>query len=382
VRLSWVVALLWLAAPLAPSPALAVDCKIAANSAGAALTGILTARALGCFGGAQDQDALAIQVNKTTTPANCKPPTRTALENLRSTLSGMVGDIDQDLLANSGSEPPDWHHQTAVLMAQLRAAQAKIDATEGIPEAAYWQWSVNDGHQLFQQTDASYLLDYEPLIRAACEPPGSGCASAVATAVRLNRAAGLAAQASQCADQARLEGARRTLAYLDAQWDRYFFKTRSQYVWELALNSWRFKDKPNEFAKPPVDQVIFLHPEAAFEYVGGGARNQRSYDAIVMAEIIGYNRFTWAPKKDGSSSALPPLGLAIVTTYSPYNTGDRFGFGLMLHVYNTLSIGATRRNTGSGKQTTYLLSADLMRLILNPSREAMARFRGTGAPPP
>ena len=182
----------------------------------------------------------------------------------------------------------------------------------------------------------------------------------------------------QCAGNPRLNAIRKRLSQLDAEWNSYFFKTRSQYVWELALNSARFKAKDDVFAEPPPDQIILAHPGVAFEYVGNGARHDKSYEPIVMAEVLGYNRFRWPKRSDGLPSALPPLGASIVATYSPDNVGKHVGFGVMMHLYNTYSFGVTRRDTGAGMDTTYLLSADLMRLFLSPSGYWMKAFRPQG----
>jgi hypothetical protein len=52
---------------------------------------------------------------------------------------------------------------------------------------------------------------------------------------------------------------------------------------------------------------------------------------------------------------------------------------VLFHVWNTLSLGISRRDTGTGEEMTYLLSGDLMRFVIEPSPETIARFRGKGA---
>lgn len=356
--------------------AYAQDCQVPATSADAALPRILVTRALGCMGGDKDKDPLSVRVTKAVKAAQCVPPAGAAqVETLRRTLAALADDIKTDLRSRSTTAPAPWAEPLAVVSSELEAAETSLADTSGIAAPVHWQWAQT-GHRTFQQTDGSLLLDYEPVVRASCAIGAGECASSVAAAINVNRAVELSRLVNQCATQGRLEGSRQALTQLDADWNHYFFETRSQFIWELAVNSWRFKDKQDQFARPPKDQIILAHPGVAFEYVGGGAQNEQAYEATVMAELVGYNRFTWDPRSDGTSSKLPPLGVSLVATYTPDNTGEHTGYGVMFHIYNSLSVGVTRRDTGAGDETTYLLSMDLMRLLLNPSPEAIAEFRG------
>jgi hypothetical protein len=266
------------------------------------------------------------------------------------------------------------------LTAELARAQAAFESTDGIAATEYWAWGTN--HNFLQQPDGSFAIDYEAALRDSCQASAAECSAAIATAIRVTRLVGLSRHLHACAGTDRLRSSLKTLDALDAAWNHYFFKTRSQYIWELALNSSRFNARDDVFAAPPSDQIILAHPGVAFEYVGGGAHNDKAYEALVFAELVGYNRFRWSPGADGRASQLPPLGASIVATYSPDNDGNHVGYGVMVHAYNTLSLGVTRRDTGAGDETTWLLSLDLMRLVLNPTPEKMAEFRGKGAPPP
>jgi hypothetical protein len=280
-------------------------------------------------------------------------------------------EVNQDIQARSSGAPAEWDNQLTVLYAELQTARQSIEDVDGIALPVYWQWGGGSNEHRTLQRDV-FLLNYEPPVRRACANGEAACASSVATAVNVVRAVALSARINQCAGRSRLEEAHKSLIALDKEWNHYFFETRSQYIWELAVNSWRFKDKQDQFARPPKDQIILAHPGVAFEYVGGGAQNERAYEATVLAELIGYNRIRW---DDEGKSKLPPLGVSLVATYTPDNTGDHTGYGIMFHAYHTLSLGVTRRDTGAGDETTYLLSMDLMRLVLNPTPEAIEKFR-------
>ena len=164
------------------------------------------------------------------------------------------------------------------------------------------------------------------------------------------------------------------MASIKRQWDHYFDHARSQYLWEIAINSRRFGASDDELAAPPRGQFILLHPNVAFEYLGSSAVHDQSYRAIPYLEIVGYNHLKYT-----NDPFLPmsdwPLGVSALVTYTPDNIGDRFGFGLMIHVKNDFSIGFARRQTGAGRDTTLLLSVDLMKAFLEKSQEVRTRFR-------
>ena len=128
----------------------------------------------------------------------------------------------------------------------------------------------------------------------------------------------------------------------------------------------------DSLARPPVGQLILLHPSAAMEYVSSNETVERAYNLVGIIDIVGYNRLRW--KQDGPYSKWP-LGASVVATYVPATSGDDFGYGLMVHVKNMYSFGATRRDTGAGTDTTWLFSVDLARLFLDKSAEARKQFR-------
>ena len=184
---------------------------------------------------------------------------------------------------------------------------------------------------------------------------------------------------------------------LDKQWDYYFGNARSQYIWELKFNSWRYdkqliqrcKDEKNsalegwelqkfckdrkdvKLSQPPIGQWILLHPTAALEYVGSDEAGNSSTGAVAIVEIFGYNRFA---SKNGSPKKWP-VGGSLITTVSLDNNGDRFGYGAMLHLRNNLSIGVARRDFAGESEWTWILSADLGKLLTKTTEEAKEKLQ-------
>lgn len=356
----------------------AVDCTVRADAPNV-LGRIGVARADQCFGGDNDSNPLAVRVLKIKSE-QCKASTREELTELRTQLAGLSSEVEVEGTSLATNAAPEWSALTSNLNGELHKSTLELQDVEAISNASYWAWS--DNHQSLQQPDGSFLVQLAPLIENSCVAGGpmDTCAAAIATAVRVIRVINLSHYLHQCAGNPRLEGVRKKLKALDAEWNDYFFKTRSQYIWELLLNSKRFKGRDDVFAEPPRDQVILAHPGVAYEYVGGGTQNETSYEAIVIGEIIGYNRFGSGQQDGRLFSGRPALGASIVATYSPDNTGDHLGYGVLFHVWNAYSLGVTRRDTGAGKETTYLLSADFMRIVLKPSEFLMKEFRGAGSP--
>jgi hypothetical protein len=346
------------------------------------LNQILTERMEGCFGEEQDKNPLTVRVRQI---KQCSADQPADVHKLRQNLSHVAADLDAESLATFQSASEDWQALGNTMLSEMMKAKDSLAKADSIAAPAFWDWG-SSGHNALQRGDGVFAIDYEPIVKQECPADAATvstkCAAAIHTAVRVNRVVQLSHYVHQCASQSRLEKTLKALAVLDSEWDYYFFKTRSQYVWELAINSWRFQGKDDVFAPPPSDQLIVVHPGVAFEFVGSSAQQAESYQATLFAEVIGYNRFKWKPGNDGSPSSLPPLGVALVVTYTPDNIGEHVGYGVMFHVYNTLSLGVTQRDTGAGNELTYLLSADLMRLILNPTPEAIAKFRGKGAAVP
>ena len=368
------------------APLLAQNCAIKDDEPNV-LGRLNTQVAAGCFPDDTDKTPLVARVRTFQGPV-CLPDTRSDLVSLRERLAATSRDIAADATALAATAPNDWADLIDVLGQQLRQSTQELETLDGVSARSYWAWT---GSQGLQAAGGQFLLDYGPIINQRC-PQGSSkltpdCVAAIAVATRIIRLVNQTSSLHACVGAKHLESARKQLAMLDSEWDDYFFKTHSQYIWELFLNERRYRGGrgPNPgndlFARPPRDQIIFLHPNAAYEYVGGGARNDKSYRPIVFAEVIGYSRFGWDEDiKKGTATFRPGFGASLVATYTPEKTGSHLGYGFIVHAYNKYSLGVTRRDTGAGKDTTVLLSVDLMRFLLKPSDTLMKDFRGPGAP--
>ena len=369
-----VVAALW----LIQAPVHAAACTVPPAET-RNVTGALS-DASGCFGETDDAHPLSVAVWKI---ENCAAAmSRKDLLTLRSRLADVSRDVEVEGISLSKAATPEWAPLTTTLQHELQESTSELQEIDHLSRASDWQWSSTTGTSTLQR-GGTFLIDYGPIVRTSCPSDGRDpnvCGAAIATAVRVIRVVNLTHILHQCAGAPRLERVRLRLNDLDERWNAYFFKTRSQFIWEIAVNDRRFKGRDDVFAEPPKDQIILAHPGVAYEYVGGGRQNDKSYQPIVMAEVLGYNRFGDSLKGGGLLSGNPALGASIVATYSPDNTGKHVGYGVLFHVNNVYSLGVTRRDTGAGQETTYLLSADFMRIVLKPSEVLMKNFRGAGAP--
>lgn len=155
------------------------------------------------------------------------------------------------------------------------------------------------------------------------------------------------------------------LATLDARWETYFTQARSQYPWELAVNSIRFR-RSSVLVGPPSDQVILLHPSLALELVDGGD-GEEFQDAVVL-ELAGYHRWSWK-----GAAIKRPLGIAAVASWRG-GAADEVGWGAIAHLPRSWSLGAVYR---SADDLTLLVSADLAKLFTN-GRGVYERVIGRG----
>ncbi len=362
-------ALLWLSALLiAAGPAVrAADCQLGDPSDNPFGAQILALRASGCFSTARDESPLAKGVKELIARADsAEGPERS--DALIEALLKLGAKVDSERA--SAEEPWPANYQ---LVADRLAVEVMNIPQPGSGQT-YWE---PEGHRFFQIADGDWLLDYGPILDGACaDPSAPRCRAAADEALELNRLAGLIHEVLAAEAQSRNRPFAAAVGNLKKQWDYYFDEARSQYWWELAINSSRYSARDTELAMPPPDQLIVLHPMVALEYVGGGAENETSYDTVALAEIIGYNRLRWhAADKE---MAKTPIGLSLVATYTPDNTGDHVGWGLLLHFKNTWTVGATRRDTGAGDDTTWIVSADLLKGVLKKTNEARGWFRCRG----
>ncbi|MBF0357995.1 MAG: hypothetical protein HQL70_05260 [Magnetococcales bacterium] len=130
------------------------------------------------------------------------------------------------------------------------------------------------------------------------------------------------------------------LTKVQTQWEQYANEARFQFLPELFVNSifiGAVEDENNSnFQAPPSQQIIFLHPSAAVEYVNG-ADNGSSLELAMMMEWLGYNQWKW--EDDGKIGF--SLGFSLVSSISDRAGTKKIGHGGVLHINNDYSFGVT-----------------------------------------
>lgn len=182
---------------------------------------------------------------------------------------------------------------------------------------------------------------------------------------------------------------------LNEQWNYYFGKARSQYPWELWINSlrydnklvnkckqekestltgndlWEFcrKHKDIRLSAPPNDQLILLHPTAAME-IGPNDPGDVATNTIGIVEILGYFRFG-SPKKFPTKW---PVGGSIISTVALDSNGERYGWGALLHLKESLSIGVAKGFVGNS-DIRFLITVDIGKFWLRKKTEVQNKFK-------
>lgn len=202
------------------------------------------------------------------------------------------------------------------------------------------------GHTYFAGGETE--IDLEDFLRDEC--PGS-CAAAFHRAVRISTLASLYRRSlTKLTDDWRRH-ALEHLDALDARWQAYFESARSQFPWELAVNSWRYDRSPH-LVEPPTSQIIVLHPEPVFEVTTEG---DSELEEALALELIGFHRWTY----EGTQVARP-LGVSLLATWRG-SAAEEVGYGLIVHLPRFWSLGATYRED----QTSIVVSTDLAKLVTN-----------------
>ena len=343
---------------------------------------IVIFRQKGCYGGVRDTNQLTQQVRSVLEQwpdqqaSNGNDEESSVLDSSRdqTQLIALISTIDLALNESIQSSTLPWFAIFATLSAEVDDVRDSIVDPARSVEAETWQWQ---NHTYFRAESTEPLIDYSGIIRKLCTSPDtltSTCEAALRSAGDVVRYAELVRLVMLKPVYQRIDEILSLISALDDEWTYYFEEARSQYPWELAINDSRYDGAPNLLERPPKDQFILMHPTIAVEYVGGGIENEVAYETVAIVELVGYNRLRW--KDDGPQSAWP-IGISAIASYTPETIGDRGGYGFMVHIRNNFSIGATRRETELGDETTWLISVDLSKLFINKSQELRNRFRAT-----
>lgn len=340
----------------------------------------MSAPGAGCFAGPRDTSTLYETVKSRLANFEKEPATREQVQKIRDELIAILRLVQTDVTRRLLARGDPWDRYAGIMLGELSTAIEEIRRLRPVVRAEYWQPVSDPKYGFFEQKETGVLLIvYEDQIVEDCGADFSDlCRRTLDSAGNLERYAAIVRRVLQLPVRATLDEIYKQVSALDDQWDYYFGQARSQYFWESMANNAIYDPPGNRLAGPPDAQLILFHPTVAMEYVGSGPQNESAYDAVGIVELIGYNQWSY---KAGSFLKRWPLGISAVATYTPETTGDRVGYGAVIHIKQNLSIGATRRDTGDGTETTWLLSVDFMKLFLEKSAEEKEAFRfGKSAP--
>ena len=231
--------------------------------------------------------------------------------------------------------------------------QAIRDRAEGVESAtqriSYWTW---DGTQASLGATG---ID----VTAADLPTGEG----------LLRGARLAERAFTPGQAQAIQAAAARAATRDARWRSYFADARSQYPWELFINSRVYASGPRGergVGGPPESQLIVLHPDIAMQYVRSADSGDRFKPALLL-EVVGYNRWSWGTDNKPQNA----WGASVVRTYADTSSVKSSGWGLAIHRNGkyTLTIASL------GGKAAVLFSIDLAGAVTGASEAWRDEFR-------
>jgi len=240
-------------------------------------------------------------------------------------------------------------------ISRLRAdvQQAIRDRAEGVESAtqrlSYWTW---DGTQASLGATG---IDVTAADRASAEG--------------LLRGARLAERAFTPGQAQAIQAAAARAATRDARWRSYFADARSQYPWELFINSRVYASGPRGergVGGPPESQLIVLHPDIAMQYVRSADSGDRFKPALLL-EVVGYNRWSWGSDNRPRNA----WGASVVRTYADTSSVKSSGWGLAIHRNSkyTLTIASL------GGKAAVLFSIDLAGAVTGTSEAWRDEFR-------
>jgi len=256
-----------------------------------------------------------------------------------------------------------------------QAIQERLDgavpgAQSRVLRPDHWRWEPGD-RDVPPALGATGIDVLAMFRRANCDADrrGATCAATQRIVEGLLRAAMLAGR-SFAADQAvELRAAESRAAERDARWRSYFADARSQYPWELYVNSLVYESTLRSnlgISGPPNWQWIVLHPDAGMQYVRSAAAGDRFKPALVL-ELIGYNRWSWG----GDHKPQNAWGASLVRTYADTVSVPSGAWGVAVHYNNKYTLTLSRHDGKTG----ILLSADLLGALTSASQAWKDRFR-------
>jgi hypothetical protein len=350
-------------------------------AAAAPLTAVNRLANASCLGGELDADAAARRAQRLFDTAGRVEgqPRRREIKDValsdeeRRALTVAVLRVADDYLgtvASAARDPdkPELERARAGVQAAIRDRSAGLAPGERSREQRmeYWRW---DG---LQSELGQTGIDVPGMLkRAGCDaaPRGTECAAAQASAEGLLRGARLAERAFTPDQAEAVQEAAARAAVRDARWRSYFADARSQYPWELWINSWRYETRVRKdlgVSGPPDWQWIVLHPDIAMQYVSSAAAGDRFKPALLL-EVIGYNWWQWGADNKPRNA----WGVSLVRTYADTTSIPSSAWGVTVHRNSKYSLTVTRQDGKTGM----LLSVDLAGAVTQASQAWSDQFR-------
>ena len=160
--------------------------------------------------------------------------------------------------------------------------------------------------------------------------------------------------------------AKEEIKKVDAEWDEYFAKSRSQTLFEMGINGKRFQKDNTDygFASPPNSQLILLHPGIVIENIEDAVDGEQAKEALII-EVFGVNYW----KRSGWN----PTGYSAGLLFSDRADQRDYAFAVSVHFNNTLTFGASFRHNGTD-DIGYFISYDLLK-GLQDRKETYKKYR-------
>lgn len=141
---------------------------------------------------------------------------------------------------------------------------------------------------------------------------------------------------------------------IDKSWDKYLTESREQTSFDILMQttftSLNF-NSDDDFYEPPEYQLFVLHPTLLIENFKEAIDGEQAKEALGI-EVLGFNK--WQADDWGI-----PWGLSLGYVYTDREGVDDRGNALFIHLDNTYTIGASRRDGETG----YFVTVDFLKLL-------------------
>ncbi|MDH3448207.1 MAG: hypothetical protein OEO18_08705 [Gammaproteobacteria bacterium] len=136
---------------------------------------------------------------------------------------------------------------------------------------------------------------------------------------------------------------------VETRWDAFLEHSKSQTIWELALNGWLYKDSESAgFKRPPSGQWILLHPGLVIENVSDATDGDQT-QAVLSLDVVGYNNWT-------REEWYIPSGISYNVLYSDRPDIKDWGNAVSLHFKSKYILGFSKHGDNEG----WFVSIDLL----------------------